>query len=141
VATTALVLTLPGTALGGLVRVTYNIFCDYYVMLGLQADASFDEIKRAIRAQLLQHHPDHHAGQPSERARQLIEARAVLLVPADRKDYDEQRHATMNAIVRLMAAGAAPKPMSRGARWNLRKKRAVRRAQARKSAGRGSRFA
>lgn len=39
---------------------------DYYKLLGLQKDATEDQIKKAYRKHALQHHPDRHAGAPDE---------------------------------------------------------------------------
>jgi curved DNA-binding protein len=67
---------------------------DYYQILGLNRDASEDEIKRAYRKLALQYHPDHHPDDPEseERFKEIGEAYAVLGDPEKRKEYDFSGH-------------------------------------------------
>jgi len=55
----------------------------YYKMLGLNRDASEDEIKRAYRQLALKYHPDHHPDDPEgeEIFKEIGEAYAVLSDP------------------------------------------------------------
>jgi DnaJ-class molecular chaperone len=73
---------------------------DFYAVLGLLSDASQDQISRAYRALLRQHHPDTRAaGDRSQDAasdatlQQVITAYTILHDPARRANYDQQ-HAT-----------------------------------------------
>jgi len=67
---------------------------DYYKMLGLNRDASEDEIKRAYRQLALKYHPDHHPDNPKseEKFKEISEAYAVLSNPKKRKEYDQFGH-------------------------------------------------
>jgi DnaJ-class molecular chaperone len=66
---------------------------DYYTILGVAAEATEDEIRRAYRRLALRWHPDRNAGDPaaSERFKEISEAYAVLIDPAKRRDYDRLR--------------------------------------------------
>jgi curved DNA-binding protein len=67
---------------------------DYYQILGLDRDASEDDIKRAYRKLALKYHPDHHPddSESEERFKEIGEAYAVLGDPAKRKEYDFSGH-------------------------------------------------
>jgi curved DNA-binding protein len=67
---------------------------DYYHMLGLNRDASEDEIKRAYRKLALKYHPDHHPDDPEseEIFKEIGEAYAVLSDPEKREEYDYSGH-------------------------------------------------
>ena len=67
---------------------------DYYKMLGLNRDASEDEIKRAYRQLALKYHPDHHPDDPEseEIFKEIGEAYAVLSDLEKRKEYDQFGH-------------------------------------------------
>eukprot|EP00887_Chlorella_sp_A99_P000835 scaffold5.g835.t1 len=67
---------------------------DYYAVLGVTADASQEDIKRAFRRKAMQHHPDTNpeAGRPSvDRFRQIKEAYEVLRDDSRRRQYDAMR--------------------------------------------------
>ncbi|MFL6525401.1 MAG: molecular chaperone DnaJ [Nitrososphaera sp.] len=66
---------------------------DYYEVLGVQKNASKDEIKNAYRKLALQYHPDRNK-EPSaeERFKELSEAYAVLSDDEKRKRYDVYGH-------------------------------------------------
>ena len=59
-------------------------------MLGLNRNASDDEIKRAYRNLALKYHPDHHPDDPEseEIFKEIGEAYAVLSDPEKRREYD-----------------------------------------------------
>jgi len=65
---------------------------DHYEALGLEPDATPEQIKKAFKALALQYHPDQH---PSPIAaaifRRIHEAYKVLSDPEQRRRYDEQR--------------------------------------------------
>jgi len=67
---------------------------DYYQMLGLNRNASEDEIKRAYRKLALKYHPDHHPDDPEseEIFKEIGEAYAVLSDLKKRKEYDQFGH-------------------------------------------------
>ena len=67
---------------------------DYYQMLGLNRNASEDEIKRAYRKLALKYHPDHHPDDPEseEIFKEIGEAYAVLSDLEKRKEYDQFGH-------------------------------------------------
>jgi curved DNA-binding protein len=67
---------------------------DYYQMLGLNQNASEDEIKRAYRKLALRYHPDHHPDDPEseEKFKEISEAYAVLSHPEKRMEYDRFGH-------------------------------------------------
>lgn len=67
---------------------------DYYQTLGLNRNASEDEIKRAYRKLALKYHPDHHPDDPQseEIFKGIGEAYAVLSDLEKRKEYDCSGH-------------------------------------------------
>jgi molecular chaperone DnaJ len=66
---------------------------DFYSELGVAADASADEIKRAARKLLAENHPDRNPGNKAaeDRYKAVSEAKEVLTDPAKRNEYDETR--------------------------------------------------
>jgi len=66
---------------------------DYYHILGVEENASSEEIKRAYRKLALKHHPDHNPGdkRAEERFKLISEAYAVLIDQGKRGQYDEAR--------------------------------------------------
>ena len=63
---------------------------DYYIILGLPAGATPDDIKIAYRRRALELHPD-TSGAESEPFLTLQEAYSVLSDPDRRREYDRQR--------------------------------------------------
>jgi molecular chaperone DnaJ len=63
---------------------------DYYATLGVDRQASADEIKKAYRKLALQYHPDKNPGdkRAEERFKEINEAYAVLSDPEKRAHYD-----------------------------------------------------
>lgn len=67
---------------------------DYYEVLGVDRDASKDEIKKAYRKLALKYHPDRNeADDASDRFKEISEAYAVLSDDEKRRLYDQYGHA------------------------------------------------
>lgn len=66
---------------------------DYYRIMGLPAEATEEEIRRAYRRLALEWHPDRNPGrvEAAERFKEISEAYAVLIDPAKRREYDRVR--------------------------------------------------
>ena len=66
-------------------------FKDYYSILGLQKNASQDDIKKAYRKLAQQYHPDKNPGDASAEAKfkEINEANQVLSDPQNRAKYDK----------------------------------------------------
>jgi len=63
---------------------------EYYAILGLKADASAEEIRKAYRRLALHYHPDRNRGNPGaeDRFKAISEAYGVLIDPDKRRAYD-----------------------------------------------------
>ena len=66
-------------------------FIDYYKILGLDKNASQDDIKKAYRKLARKHHPDLNPNdkEAHKKFQQINEANEVLSDPAKRKKYDQ----------------------------------------------------
>ena len=64
---------------------------DYYEVLGVQKNASDDELKKAFRKMAKQYHPDIHPGDKDAEAKfkEINEAYDVLSDPQKRANYDQ----------------------------------------------------
>lgn len=71
-------------------QVAHLTFTDYYKLLGVNPHAAESDLGKAIRARILEHHPDRNPNDPSatERLRVIIEAKEFLTDPEKREIYD-----------------------------------------------------
>ncbi len=74
---------------------TDNEVTDHYAMLGIEPDATLEQIKAAWKDKSARHHPDKHPDDPEagDRFRKMKEARDCLLDPIERYAYDTKRNA------------------------------------------------
>src|SRR2546426_5647424 len=72
---------------------------DFYDVLGISRSATADEIKRAHRKLVRQHHPDVNKNNKAseEKFKEAQEAYDVLSEPAKRANYDQFGHAGVGA--------------------------------------------
>jgi curved DNA-binding protein CbpA len=99
-------------------------FPDLYAILGLTPAATGDEVTRAYRMLLRQHHPDTRpAGDAEQRARsdallaRVLAAYRVLRDPASRADYDRRaglRSRPVSPPRRVRAGGSGESPIVAG---------------------------
>lgn len=78
---------------------------DYYQTLGVQRNATDDEIKRAYRKAAMKHHPDRGGDQTKFQA--LQEAYATLSDPQKRQQYDNP-HVRVNVNGHPFHSGGSP---------------------------------
>src|SRR5262245_41548850 len=73
---------------------------DYYEVLGVNAQADAEEIKRAYRKLAMQYHPDRNVGdEDAERLfKEAAEAYEVLHDPQKRQRYDRYGHAGLEGM-------------------------------------------
>src|SRR5579862_7307156 len=66
-------------------------FIDYYKILGIDKNASDDDIKKAYRKLARKHHPDLNPNdkEANKKFQQINEANEVLSDPEKRKKYDQ----------------------------------------------------
>ena len=61
---------------------------DYYNVLGVDRNASEEQLKKAYKKQSMQHHPDRNGGS-EEKFKQINEAYSALKDPQKRQMYDQ----------------------------------------------------
>ena len=66
-------------------------FIDYYKVLGVERNATQDDIKKAYRKMARKYHPDLNKDDPNakDKFQEINEANEVLSDPEKRKKYDE----------------------------------------------------
>ena len=72
---------------------------DYYEILGVERNASSDDLKKAYRKQAMKYHPDRNSDDPSapERFKEASEAYEVLSDASKRNAYDQFGHEGVDA--------------------------------------------
>ena len=95
-------------------------YIDYYKILGIDKNATADEIKKAYRKLARKHHPDLNPNDPEAEKffQQLNEANEVLGDPEKRKKYDQYgkdwKHAEQFEQARQRQASAGGNPFASG---------------------------
>src|SRR3954451_15311842 len=83
---------------------------DYYTVLGVNRDASEDDIKKAYRKLAMKHHPDRNPDDKSaeDKFKEAKEAYEVLCDARKRAAYDQFGHAGVDASAGGRGMGGGP---------------------------------
>lgn len=81
---------------------------NYYVALGVPANADLETIRSSFRALARRYHPDAGAGSSREKFHQIKEAYETLSDPARRLAYDRSLGAHRPVMVRVEPMSARP---------------------------------
>src|SRR5277367_5484810 len=85
---------------------------DYYHVLGVERNASPEEVKKSYRKLAVKHHPDKNPGDKSaeEKFKELGEAYEALSDPQKRASYDQYGHAAFDPRQRARSSGGFHDP-------------------------------
>ncbi len=84
---------------------------DYYQALGVERDASAEQIKKAYRSLAMKHHPDRNPGDKTAESKFKVIQKAyqILSDPEKRRAYDQFGHAGVQGAG--FGAGAVGMPV------------------------------
>ena len=87
---------------------------DFYEILGVNRDASDEEIKKAYRKLAMKHHPDRNPDNPNAEGhfKEAKEAYEILADPQQRAAYDQYGHAGVDPQSGMGGGGAAVSMMT-----------------------------
>lgn len=73
---------------------------DYYRVMGIESEATGEEIKKAYRKLVMRHHPDRNRGDPDceDRLREINDAYQVLGDEENRRKYDLLRRQSFDSL-------------------------------------------
>jgi len=83
---------------------------EYYYLLGIELDATFEDVKKAYRKAALEWHPDknrHRLEEATERFKRINDAFDTLFDPEKRANYDAGKAVTQGKVKKLQGHGWA----------------------------------